>query len=581
MASTIPNGVQQFLDNNGNPLVGGRVHFYIPGTTTDKNTWQDPDLAILNTNPIILNARGEATIWGNGRYRQIAYDQLGNLIWDRITQSAGTDMSMLEEKDGSTHIGFTQSGARSVPRTVESKLRDIINIKDFGVAGDGVTNDFDAIVAFISECRNRDAKGMLDGRPYYIGGGSLNISGVTLEGVYRGHRNVAGTRIIGDGTATVLSQDDLGTPNQYFDLKNIRVEKAMTGLDIGYGLYSRLTNIDIFEPEGDGFLLGRSSLTAGPLGVYADRVNIWNSKGDALKIRGSSYNNSNIFFRCWLQTASPDKSCVDIHVSGGLGDISNRFIKSQTSGVGAGFTVRRSRSLVLDQMYMETQGPAIRLLGTTQMDIRSPVLGSLRNDNWFGEDSFIHHVSGVASIHMTNPFISLGSSAEQENLALAGSENPSDFRLTVDGYVSSAISASGWNLFKPEILQRNIDMGIRDAFDTSWSAVSSSPSIGNGSLLMNVSKVGNVATITLRLIIGSTTNLGSGAWSFSLPYPSRSISSCVGYALKGQQRNLVVGALSGGVMTLYKPETSSPIGPTIPFAWGSGDSLLITTSYQL
>ena len=84
MSSLLPNGKQHFDDNNGRPLVGGRVYFYVPNTSTPKNTWQDRALTILNTNPVVLDARGEATIWGSGVYRQVVRDQFGNLIWDQV-----------------------------------------------------------------------------------------------------------------------------------------------------------------------------------------------------------------------------------------------------------------------------------------------------------------------------------------------------------------------------------------------------------------------------------------------------------------------------------------------------------------
>lgn len=155
MGSIIPNGVQQFLDNNGNPLVGGRVHFYIPGTTTNKNTWQNPDLTILNTNPITLNARGEATIWGNGRYRQIVYDQWGNLIWDRITQPAGAD---LEADDGASHVGFMQAGIGAVRRSAQDKMRDILSVRDFiDTPVNGTTSNQNGIEAAIAAAIDLDA----------------------------------------------------------------------------------------------------------------------------------------------------------------------------------------------------------------------------------------------------------------------------------------------------------------------------------------------------------------------------------------------------------------------------------------
>lgn len=43
------------------PRVNGELQFYEIGTTTPKSTWSDPDLTILNANPVILDGSGRAT----------------------------------------------------------------------------------------------------------------------------------------------------------------------------------------------------------------------------------------------------------------------------------------------------------------------------------------------------------------------------------------------------------------------------------------------------------------------------------------------------------------------------------------
>ncbi len=86
-ASILPNGKNQFIDINGKPLVAGTVTFYEPDTLVLKDTWQDAEQTILNTNPIILDSRGEAIIYGYGIYRQRVKDKRGNLIWDQETAS--------------------------------------------------------------------------------------------------------------------------------------------------------------------------------------------------------------------------------------------------------------------------------------------------------------------------------------------------------------------------------------------------------------------------------------------------------------------------------------------------------------
>ena len=48
----------QYLGNDGNPLVSGRLYFFETGTTTPKTTYADINNSIANTNPVILTASG-------------------------------------------------------------------------------------------------------------------------------------------------------------------------------------------------------------------------------------------------------------------------------------------------------------------------------------------------------------------------------------------------------------------------------------------------------------------------------------------------------------------------------------------
>jgi hypothetical protein len=58
-----PLPVQKFFDNNGRPLVGGRLFTYEAGTTNKIDTYTDQSGGSLNTNPIILDFRGECNVW--------------------------------------------------------------------------------------------------------------------------------------------------------------------------------------------------------------------------------------------------------------------------------------------------------------------------------------------------------------------------------------------------------------------------------------------------------------------------------------------------------------------------------------
>lgn len=74
-----------------NVIGGGSLTFYERGTTTPKNTWSDPELTVLNTNPIVLDSAGRPNvgIFGDGEYSVKCMDVAGNTIWTRVIIPGG------------------------------------------------------------------------------------------------------------------------------------------------------------------------------------------------------------------------------------------------------------------------------------------------------------------------------------------------------------------------------------------------------------------------------------------------------------------------------------------------------------
>lgn len=91
-ATLLPNGQQQFIDGNGNPVAGGRVFFYsnFPTCTVLKNTYQNEAATVLNTNPVVLDSAGRATIFGVGAYCQVLKDANNNTIWTKYTSDTSS-----------------------------------------------------------------------------------------------------------------------------------------------------------------------------------------------------------------------------------------------------------------------------------------------------------------------------------------------------------------------------------------------------------------------------------------------------------------------------------------------------------
>lgn len=109
-AGLLPNAVQQYFDNSGNPLTSGKVYFYEVGTSTFKDTYTSSAATTINTNPIILNAGGKAStggIYGIGLYRQLVKDKNNNTVWDAVTSPTGSGGTTPTSVGDSNLVGTT------------------------------------------------------------------------------------------------------------------------------------------------------------------------------------------------------------------------------------------------------------------------------------------------------------------------------------------------------------------------------------------------------------------------------------------------------------------------------------------
>jgi hypothetical protein len=91
MTVVSPTAKAQFIDAAGIPLAGGFVYTYAAGTTTPQATYTDSTGATANSNPIVLDARGEANIWlGSATYKFKLTDSNNTEIWTVDNISAPT-----------------------------------------------------------------------------------------------------------------------------------------------------------------------------------------------------------------------------------------------------------------------------------------------------------------------------------------------------------------------------------------------------------------------------------------------------------------------------------------------------------
>jgi hypothetical protein len=143
----------QFFDNSGVPLAGGLVYTYTAGTTTPQAAYTTSSGSTPHTNPIVLDSAGRVPsggeIWLTDAiaYKFILKTSTAVLIatYDNVTGNASGIYAAFAASSGSSLVGYLPSGTGAVATTVQAKLRQTVNVIDFGAIGNGVADDTTAI----------------------------------------------------------------------------------------------------------------------------------------------------------------------------------------------------------------------------------------------------------------------------------------------------------------------------------------------------------------------------------------------------------------------------------------------------
>ena len=161
-----------------------------------------------------------------------------------------------------TNITFTAAGAGAVTRTVDSKLEDVISVKDFGVRGDGSTDDAANINVALTQAA---------GKTIYFPAGTY-IIGAELQ-------PKTGTTIVGDGIentiikassslATNITLINIVDGQNAITIRDLRVDGNESNRSTGSGgsnnimiMSNRniLERVSTIEAENAGILFGSSS----------------------------------------------------------------------------------------------------------------------------------------------------------------------------------------------------------------------------------------------------------------------------------------------------------------------------------
>jgi hypothetical protein len=215
--SALAGAGQQFFDNNGTPLSGGKLYSYAAGTTTPQTTYTSASGATAHTNPIVLDsagrvATGEIWLTAGQNYKFVLKTSVEVTLatWDNITGINGTGIT-----SNAVNVEYDPpfTGAVTSGYTVQDKLAQTVSVKDFGAVGNGVADDTAEIQAALNASRSIDIPN----------GNYLLSSAVTTDAPVVINGTGSGGKILGAGIAINSAQ------TRYGYLLNLHLDGVGTG----------------------------------------------------------------------------------------------------------------------------------------------------------------------------------------------------------------------------------------------------------------------------------------------------------------------------------------------------------------
>ena len=129
------------------------------------------------------------------------------------------------------------------------------------------------------------------------------------------------------------------------------------------------------------------------------------------------------------------------------------------------------------------------------------------------------------------------------------------------------------------------------SYTPTWTALGSNPSIGNGTITGAYKVIGKTCFVRGRILMGSSTTYGSGAWLIGLPFTA---SSPYGVQIPASLLNngaaWYSGLMNGGrngnssyseIQVQNTGGTADGISSTYPFTWGDTDDFSFNGSYEI
>ena len=474
------------------------------------------------------------------------------------------------------------------------------NVKDFGAVGDGTTNDRTAIQAAI----NSGAKQIyFPEGDYYLGTTATAINFLDFSSLGSDAAIVTNgfVRLVVQTTAQVEPNIIYLKNNSHFTCGPIRfkdngynplvdwqgawgicLDNATGGnwgnviLDAAYGedmvgvvkiicqtieSANRIRGVKIGQIFADNCYYGFNAQNSGDSVVIDNLVSFRNYR--SYFVYGVTDHQVNVFSRNVRLTSG------DVNISRSVGGLN-------TSNISVNYTNKDNTTANVCNVNINH----IDLLGGTISGV--DLVLDIQSNLAYAPLKFVNY-TGAGGTETTAPSLNnvqdiriAGSCDANSSLVDVVASYVAKRRLTYIQGFNFLLNTTVYAAFQLDQLTRNGTV--------TWTATTTNPTVGNGSLYYDFDIVGGMCFYSVNLVIGSTTTLGTGEWSFSIPFEAKA--NAVGSVYVSDSGALYSTAVckvdaTTSVVKCYANGSATAFSPTSPLSWTTGDAMRLSIAYPI